>query len=180
MAPHCPTCRAPISLAALRKRMSGALLLSLPSPGIRCDTCGAKLKLICYRSSLAVLGALILMFAILLRVGVPPHRPLTILQFVACAPLFLAYRYSQLLAQVQPTSPGESLNYSADPLENLEDRTELKRKRASEEALEEADRLRSIADPQRIPWTCPTCTSDNPATFDMCWKCNASRPGSGI
>lgn len=26
-------------------------------------------------------------------------------------------------------------------------------------------------------WACPQCSEENPATFDLCWKCQASRPG---
>lgn len=25
-------------------------------------------------------------------------------------------------------------------------------------------------------WTCPACKESNPATFDLCWKCQAARP----
>jgi hypothetical protein len=27
-------------------------------------------------------------------------------------------------------------------------------------------------------WTCPTCSEKNPGNFELCWKCNAPRPGA--
>jgi hypothetical protein len=26
-------------------------------------------------------------------------------------------------------------------------------------------------------WTCPACSEKNPWNFELCWKCNAARPG---
>lgn len=26
-------------------------------------------------------------------------------------------------------------------------------------------------------WTCPACQESNPAAFDLCWKCQAAKPG---
>lgn len=32
------------------------------------------------------------------------------------------------------------------------------------------------APPLAADWTCAVCKESNPATFDLCWKCQAARP----
>jgi hypothetical protein len=27
-------------------------------------------------------------------------------------------------------------------------------------------------------WTCPNCSEKNPGNFELCWNCNAPRPGA--
>jgi hypothetical protein len=27
-------------------------------------------------------------------------------------------------------------------------------------------------------WTCPSCSEKNPGNFEICWNCNAPRPGT--
>jgi hypothetical protein len=27
-------------------------------------------------------------------------------------------------------------------------------------------------------WTCPSCSEKNPGNFELCWNCNAPRPGA--
>jgi len=29
-------------------------------------------------------------------------------------------------------------------------------------------------------WTCPSCSEKNPGNFELCWNCNAPRPGMAI
>jgi hypothetical protein len=28
-----------------------------------------------------------------------------------------------------------------------------------------------------VDWVCPACSETNPGNFEVCWKCNALRPG---
>jgi hypothetical protein len=32
--------------------------------------------------------------------------------------------------------------------------------------------------PPAADWTCPTCLEKNPGNFELCWNCNAPRPGA--
>ena len=32
--------------------------------------------------------------------------------------------------------------------------------------------------PMVSDWTCPSCSEKNPGNFELCWNCNAPRPGA--
>jgi ribosomal protein L40E len=154
--------------------MTGALLLSLPHPGIVCDRCGAKLALIGKRSAVAIVLALAWFAAVFIAAGVNLRKP-SVWLAVAGLPLFLAYFFAQGLAQVRLLRAGEKLNFHSDPLINLDERLADVRARSAQDDFEEAERVAEIGSPSRTDWVCRNCKAENPATFDICWNCSGMR-----
>ena len=44
-------------------------------------------------------------------------------------------------------------------------------------AVQLLEERRVSAGIQRPDWTCPSCHEVNPGNFEICWKCQAARPG---
>jgi len=89
--------------------------------------------------------------------------------WLAWPALFFVFRYAPFLVTLSPTSPGR-LNLG--PLETFAKRREI----VDAQRREAEERRREASDPARRPWTCPTCGSDNPSEFDLCWGCDGARP----
>jgi hypothetical protein len=47
-----------------------------------------------------------------------------------------------------------------------------------DEAVEILKARRFQASAPGADWTCPSCLENNPGNFELCWKCNAPRPGA--
>ena len=169
----CPSCKETISLRALRQRMNGILLLSLPKPGIICGRCGQRLALHTGRSGAVVAAAMTWFFGVGVFFGVAQSKSLVGL-VVAAIPLLLAYRYAPALARVSIPERGDGRFYFADAATNMLDRTAEARRKAGNEAREEFERIREINALDRSGWTCG-CGAENTSTFDICWQCANQR-----
>ena len=103
----------------------------------------------------------------------PPHDRPFWLPLIG-VPLFLAVWYAPLTAVLTAAHSGENLKYESDDSEFLE---QLASERAKSEGTrtELEERIGQLADPSRHAWKCSKCGSDNPAEFDLCWKCDGSR-----
>jgi hypothetical protein len=118
--------------------------------------------------------------------GLKPHGSLALVKVVGIAQLLLAALLARRFSALVPARPGDRLNFAPDLLntpEELAKRAEL-RKASEADALalkEIADpaRVQELSDQTRAKWQCSGCGSENPETFDLCWKCQRIRPDAG-
>ena len=173
--PVCPSCGQPIEMAVLRERISGYLNMVGRRAGVVCGSCGTRLALDPKRPILlAVVGLAIFVGASFLLRNLP-RAPYTLWNLVAAAPLLLTLVYGQAFTRVQLPQTGVRLRVHGDAVDQLAKDLEPYRAKNIAEAAEEEARIEEINAPGRAPWTCTTCSTECPATFDMCWSCRAAR-----
>ena len=71
---------------------------------------------------------------------------------------------------VGPSIYGYSSTNFLDPVLCILDDTHLA---AAKEVLQAQLETETTSAPD---WPCPSCNESNPATFDLCWSCGATRP----
>jgi hypothetical protein len=49
---------------------------------------------------------------------------------------------------------------------------------AYDEALQVLKSRQFTKSPAVADWICPSCSEQNPGNFELCWNCNAPRPGA--
>ncbi len=172
---NCPVCGATIPSRILRKRIGGFFSALSPRLGIKCENCKSALKVDGRRTALLIATTYLFFIAFAIIVRNPDHKRLSLLQMTGGIPLLLAYIYGSLLVRLRTANPGEQLNFSDDPWENIEHELAPKRKQAEMEARLEDERIAEINSPARKPWTCVGCSAENPASFDICWQCERTQ-----
>ena len=172
---NCPVCGATIPSRILRKRIGGFFSALSPRLGIKCENCKSALKVDGRRTALLIATTYLFFIAFAIIVRNPDHKRLSLLQMTGGSPLLLAYIYGSLLVRLRTANPGEQLNFSDDPWENIEHELAPTRKQAEMEARREDERIAEINSPARKPWTCVGCSAENPASFDICWQCERTQ-----
>ena len=100
-----------------------------------------------------------------------PHEPASQTGFILAAAfaVWSYYHWAPLWSELERPRPGEEV-----PLyQSIEAREAVEREYQQDvkDADEEERRVEAINSPTRKPWRCLNCGEENPATFDMCWKC---------
>jgi hypothetical protein len=85
----------------------------------------------------------------------------------------LQWRWTPRLLRLRFVNDGETVEY---PLVTRE--KELAAEAKLEDKLAEEQLELESPDVGKPAWTCAKCHEENPGNFDMCWKCQAARPGA--
>lgn len=185
--PTCPACHQMVALTTLRQRMSGNFFVPGNRVGVICDKCGAQLRVDRRRAFVLVACAWVGALAVLYYVAIVRALPRGLEQIAwslgAGLVLALGYRLGAYHLKLQKTDPSEQLFVYEDSFNTPETlaqqavgRAALAEERAAAVTMLEPERMCEINDPARRPWRCHHCDSENPATFDLCWNCEQSRP----
>lgn len=175
----CSSCGHELPLKALQQRISGFVSALSPHLGVLCPHCNAQLKV--NARPAAIFTATTFVFFLLFFFAFEHFTPssdqkhLSLWQIAGGVPLLLAYNYGAYFSSVSLPLQHDRLLFSTDPLEDIDRRLAPVREKARKESEMEQERIAEINDPTRAQWTCKGCSSDNPATFDMCWKCQRHR-----
>jgi len=155
--------------------MSGYFNMVGRRAGVVCPSCGTRLALDAKRPILLAVGGLATFVGASFLLRTLPHAPYTVWNLLAAAPFFLALVFGQALAQVRLPQTEERLRVHGDAIHQLAEELEPYRAKNRAEAAAEEARIDEINAPGRAPWACTKCSAENPATFDMCWSCCATR-----
>lgn len=172
----CPNCRQRIDLD-LALGLSGWSKLAPLNCGIRCPNCKVILAAR-QRPGIAVFWAALGVVLTLMLVGQETGRlsrtgvGLIGLCLLVFALFVRRWRLRSIVLSVPP--PGVKLR----------EVTPSAREYAYIEGKDGRDKV-FVPDPttteDQLPeWTCANCKQLNPASFDVCWKCNHGRPKNGI
>lgn len=112
--------------------------------------------------------ALLLHFSVSRDDAIMIMLPIVFLALGAVAP------WIPLFARLVPPETGESVTVTRSFEEQVADYPEYEKEMKDLEAV--AEWAEEVRDPARTPWHCTACDEDNPATFDVCWKCQKERP----
>lgn len=177
--PNCPNCGQPVNHGDLRREFWRRGNFDDKPHGIECPTCHQVLKLSKWRSNvLAVVLYAALPISAVFFPGQWQHLDRESTQFVAVLILILVgivyMRWAPLLARLVRPAPGEKVMVDK-PLEvMLAEDPEYQR---DMQELDELNEWRERANsPNRREWRCAECGEENPANFDICWKCQKPNP----
>jgi hypothetical protein len=169
----CPNCQQPIDIE-LALRLSSWSKLAPSNCGVRCPTC--KMVLVAHQRSgfaafwvVFVIVFAFIFFAIktnqLTRISMLP----IVLGMGVFALLMNRWKLRSLIELTVPP-PGVVLR-EVHP--SAKDYAYLESNRGREQAL----RLdTALTEDSRPEWICSNCEQSNPASFDLCWKCNHRQP----
>jgi hypothetical protein len=168
----CPDCQQQIDIE-LALRLSSWSKLAPSNCGVRCPTC--KMVLAAHqRRGFAVFWvvfAIAFVFlgiktGLLTRVSVMP----IVLGMAIFAALMNRWKLRSLIALSVPP-PGVELR-EVHP--SAKDYAYLEGKNGRDQELRFDT---AMTEDSRPEWICANCEQSNPASFDLCWKCNHRRPG---
>ena len=179
--PECPNCGQRVNAADLRRlfgRRRG--LWDDREWGIACPGCHAVLKVRKWRPYAVglflylalVIGGIAVMANYASVVGKDAGK---LLMFVLIAGGYAAYaRWVPLLSQLRLPGPDEQItadkSFEQMAAEDPQYQQDIQEAQERDRWVEEAN------NPSRKPWRCASCGEDNPATFDICWKCQQAKP----
>jgi len=176
LTPRCPKCGEPIAMAVLRERMSSYFLSIGRRVGVVCNSCGARLRLDTTRPIAITFFCFLVLCAVWLYLPSVHLGGYTAWHLLAGVPLFLAFLFGPAFAQVRVPRLGEELRVHGDIWKQLEEDLAPVREAKRAEVEPEFQRIPKINAPDRSAWDCTGCQAENPATFDLCWKCQSERP----
>lgn len=162
-------------MVALRRRLPDVITALDGRLGIECTSCRTKLKLNGRPVAAAMATSCVVALIVFSLSGLDTRAHTSSAGVLASLLVVLAYRYAQRFATIRRAQPDEQLVYAADLIEGLDTQLEQRRREDEAAGLEEYKRVEEINDPTRSEWTCSACSSENPATFDICWHCQAVR-----
>jgi hypothetical protein len=179
--PRCPNCNSEIELKELwriaPKTNRGSMMAG--NVAIACRVCGIKLRVLQGRAQLSGLLGFGLLIALSLiggnlssHTGSPLRTALIAAPFVivAIASYWVQQRLIPRLLRVRLLEEGEQVVY---PLIAPQEEWE------TDQQVDARDLCNSeSAGDNRPVWTCAKCGEKNPGNFDICWKCQAERPGA--
>jgi hypothetical protein len=152
------------------------------SQGVVCPVCSVKLRVLQGRVLISWLMALLLPigFLSLLQYLSPVDRDSIGGKFrlIEFATIFLGCfvlqtRWTPRLFRLRLVNDGEAVKF---PL--VVHARERAKELAAEAKWPEDQRELESPDTGKPAWTCAKCREENPGNFDLCWKCQAARPGS--
>jgi hypothetical protein len=179
--PRCPQCLGEVPLKGLwwaaRTNHFGFLIGKV---GVRCSSCGAKLRVLENRVIASVIAAYLVLIASAIALGHAQlhdshrHSGDETLPYVLIAVTALClwqFYFARRLARLRFAQPGEALVFPLSPQPPNDEKDE------DGESVESpyGDRDSSAEDDEKPQWKCRACGEDNPGTFEMCWKCQAPR-----
>lgn len=174
-APVCPACQQRIPMKVLRRRLPGFIESLDKRMGIECPVCRALLKLDGRPVAVVIGGSYVMAISVLFAyVSSAPAAPVAA-PLAAWLTMHMAYRYGPWFVGISRGRAGDGVVYAADLMAGADRQWAEQRRAADAAALEEDERVAEINDPRRTEWSCATCTAQNPATFDICWQCQAVR-----
>jgi hypothetical protein len=161
--PACPVCRARVPLdalyAAAATSRSGRLL---GGPyGLRCPACGTVLRVndaIVPLVSLLMVTVPIALLVWFYRDRLGPNLQLGAVLLGVPLLLLLQSRYAQRFARLVRADAGDSLVMPLDAPPPVQ-----------------ADNNEAVYTAGTTPWHCRNCGEENPANFDVCWRCQSER-----
>ena len=169
---NCPNCHQLIDVG-LAVGMSGWSRRLPRTFGVRCPNC-KKVVAASQRSNWPLWTVLFLGFGLVLVGQINGHlsKPVAVLLQVILAAVVLLWRYPPVILMRPPA--GVAL-LEATPSSREYEYLEGRSVRAAE-FRPDAQTVES----QSADWVCTNCRQSNPASFDVCWKCNhPKRPNGG-
>jgi hypothetical protein len=169
----CPNCQQQIDIE-LALRLSSWSSLAPSNYGIRCPTCKMVLAAHQRADSAAFWVVFVIVFAFvflgiktnhLTRIGVLP-----IVVGMGIFALLMNRWKLRALIELSVPPPGVVLR-EVHPSANDYAHLEGKNGREQELRLDTA-----VTEDSRPEWICSNCEQSNPASFELCWKCNHSQP----
>lgn len=177
--PHCPNCESLLPLSDVRREVFRITGLFGKKFGIRCTVCRSVLKVKALRPWALIVSMDAFVMLGLAWIGTLRPKPIPDEQLAPALILLfgigalVVWRWIPRFAQVRPLEPGEQLTIEAE-LSILDDMSDEDKS----EIADRAEWAESVKDASRVPWRCESCGEENPATFDICWKCQSARPES--
>jgi hypothetical protein len=144
-----------------------------------CPVCGIKLRVVQGRAQLSnvLVFGLPLMLLFLLGRAIPLYSgtaaakiALLCLGAIYFGGFVLQQHNFPRLLQLRYLRDGEAVDY---PL-----LTAAKEQVAEDQFFEEQREMESHDTGEPV-WRCASCGEENPGNFEVCWKCQAERPGKG-
>ena len=174
--PRCPNCGHEVRAADLRREYGRRRVpFDGTQWGIRCPTCRFVSKIHRARAYFATACGCAIAAPLAIwgqgPVAAGLGEPGQIAVVAACYGLALVihFRWAPPFIQLQAPEPGELLRPSRSTEEEIADDPQY---RKDCEAADEQNRwIETMNDPARQPWKCASCGEENPATFEICWKC---------
>lgn len=169
----CPNCHQLFDLDAALG-FSGWSKLAPSNCGVRCPNCQIILA-VRQRPGLAIFwGVLFVVSAILLTGQVNDwfsRTEVAVMQLGLVVFALLMFRWKvRSLIELRVPPPGVDLR---EVTPSAREYRYLEGKDGQGDAFQPDPTAREDQLPE---WTCPNCAQANPASFDLCWKCNHRRP----
>ena len=173
----CPSCHQVVSISVVRERMEGTFFTGGNKVGVLCDKCGVQLRVRRLFAFITVASAVVCAMALIFYLFMIRQTPKGSAEYAlgllgAMLAALGANRLAPYFVALEPAAPGEQLFVFANSWDTPHSRAIRLQEEASMGKPFQPEPLGNIGVTAAPPWRCPTCSSENPATFEICWKCN--------
>jgi hypothetical protein len=180
--PTCPVCHKIVSIRILRERMDGNFFSAGNRTGVLCDKCGAQLRVRHLCAFVIVATAVVVAMAATYYAFTFPKGSarFALLALGALLTVLMARRLSPYFLALERTKPGEELFVFGASWETPSSRAKQLQEETFAGQPFQPEPIKGTNESAGQPWRCGTCSSDNPATFDICWNCEKGRAARDI